>query len=67
MAKEPINRDLITRLLKEGATGKQRDIYDDQINGFGVLIMLARNRPVNWCLNRSGVRIFRPTALPSAC
>jgi hypothetical protein len=39
MAKEPINRDLITRLLKEGATGKQRDIYDDQITGFGVRIM----------------------------
>jgi hypothetical protein len=45
MAKEPINRDLITRLLKEGATGKQRDIYDDQINGFGVLIMPRGKKP----------------------
>ncbi len=47
MAKERINRDLITRLMKEGATDRQRDIYDDQITGFGVRIMPRGKKATN--------------------
>jgi integrase len=47
VAKERINRDLIARLVKEGASDKQRDIYDDQITGFGVRIMPRGKKATN--------------------
>ncbi|CAE6858901.1 hypothetical protein R75461_07877 [Paraburkholderia nemoris] len=47
MTKERINRDLITRLIKDGTTDKQRDIYDDQITGFGVRIMPRGRKAAN--------------------
>lgn len=39
MARERINRELIRRLVDAGAPAKQRDIYDDQLTGFGVRVM----------------------------
>lgn len=39
MATRRINRDLINELKAEGANDKQRDIYDDQLAGFGVRVM----------------------------